>query len=149
MNEDMVTLVAPLTLLLGAGLLSAGILSFFDIHFFKNKTVELAALASGLALIVLTEIIFATSGPSIRFLNGQRNDLLECRRDAESALPLERHESSRQIHEYILRCMSGFGYEWAEAHRKCKEEPVSTNPFCYLPMRTFDRVVTQILMAFE
>jgi hypothetical protein len=111
MNEGMVTFVAPLTLVLGAGLLAAGILSIFDIHFFKNKTAELAALAGGLALIVLTEIIFATSGPSTRFLNGQRSDLLECRMDAETALPLERHKNSRQIHEHILRCMSGFGYE--------------------------------------
>jgi hypothetical protein len=47
MNEDMVTFVAPLTLVLGAGLFAAGMLSFFDIHFFKSKTVEQAAIAVG------------------------------------------------------------------------------------------------------
>ena len=81
----MITIVAPLTVVLGAGLFAAGILSFFGIHFFKSKTPERVALAGGLALIVLTEIIFATSGLSTRFLNGQRNDLLECRMETESA----------------------------------------------------------------
>lgn len=148
-NEGMITFVAPLTVVLGAGLFAAGILSFFGIHFFKSKTRERAALAGGLALIVLTEIMFATSGLSTRFLNGQRSNLLQCRMEAESALPLERHKSSRLIHEHIVRCMSDYGYEWTEASRRCKEEPVSTKPFCYLPTRTFDRIVTQVQMAFE
>jgi hypothetical protein len=85
----------------------------------------------------------------MRFLNGQRSDLLECRMEAETALPLERHKNSRLIHDHILRCMSGFGYEWTETQHRCKQEPVSTNPFCYFPARMFDRLVTQAQMAFE
>jgi len=46
MNEGMGTFVAPLTLVLGAGLLAAGILSIFDIHFFKNKTRGLSSAVS-------------------------------------------------------------------------------------------------------
>jgi len=147
MKEDMIAFVAPLTLALGAGLFSAGLLSFFDIHFFKKRSAERAAFASGLALLVLTEFIFAASGT--RFLNGQRNDLLECRLEAETALPSERRGNSRVFHGHVVRCMEGFGYEWTTAHRRCKDEPVSTNPFCYLPKRLFDRVATEIQMMVE
>ena len=48
MDQDMVTFVAPVTLVLGAGLFAAGALSFLDIHFFKIKFGERAALAGGL-----------------------------------------------------------------------------------------------------
>jgi hypothetical protein len=149
MNQDMMTFIAPLSLVLGAGLFAAGVLSFFDIHFFKNRFAERAALAGGLVLIVLTEFIFAASGMSMRFLNGQRSDLLECRLNVETALPNERHKNSLTIHEHVVRCMNGFGYEWTTAHTRCKEEPISTNPFCYLPTHRFDRVVTEALMMFE
>jgi hypothetical protein len=36
----MVAFVAPMTLVLGAGLFAAGLLSFVDIHFFKTKWVS-------------------------------------------------------------------------------------------------------------
>lgn len=149
MNQDMFTFIAPLTLVIGAGLLAAGLLSFFDIHFFESRRAERAALAGGLALIFVTELIFSASGPSMRFLNGQRSDLLECRLEAETALPEERHKDSVIIHAHILRCMDRFGYEWTTASRRCQEEPISTNPFCYLPRRSFDRLVTEALMALE
>ncbi|HYA80072.1 MAG TPA: hypothetical protein VED87_03975, partial [Methylocystis sp.] len=106
MKEDMIAFVAPLTLALGAGLFSAGLLSVFDIHFFKKRSAERAAFAGGLALLVLTEFIFAASG--MRFLNGQRNDLLECRLDAETALPNEPRGNSLAIHAHVVRCMEGF-----------------------------------------
>ena len=79
MNGDIAKFIAPFTLILGAGLFAAGALSFLDIHFFKTKFGATAALAGGLALIVLTEFIFVTSAMSARFINGQRSDLLECR----------------------------------------------------------------------
>lgn len=145
----MATFVAPVTLLLGAGLFAAGALSFLDIHFFKTKFGERAALAGGLALIVVTEFIFASSSMSMRFLNGQRSNVLECRLDAETALPDERNKNSPIIHDHIIRCMNGFGYEWTTGHSRCKEAPVATNPFCYLPMQFFDRVVTEFQMKFE
>lgn len=147
MNAGMIAFVAPLVVLLGAGLFVAGLFSFFDIHFFKSKTAERVALAGGLALVVLAEFLFAASGT--RFLNGQRSDLLECRLEAETELPNERHNDSPAIHARILRCMEGFGYEWTTAQRKCKAEPVSTNPFCYLPKRLFDRVATEVQMMAE
>jgi len=33
--------------------------------------------------------------------------------------------------------------------QSCKEAPVATNPFCYLPVRFFDRVVIELQMKFE
>jgi hypothetical protein len=147
-NGDIATFIAPFTLILGAGLFAAGALSFLDIHFFKTKFGETAALAGGLALIVLTEFIFVTSAMSARFLNGQRSDLLACRLDAETALPEERHKDGPVMHDHIVRCMDGFGYEWTIGHARCKKARLATNPFCYLPQRLFDRLVTQFQMEF-
>jgi hypothetical protein len=90
----MIALVSPVVLMLGAGLFAVGALSFLDIHFFEKRLTERAALAGGLSLIVLAELIFASSDMSTRFLNGQRSDVLECRLDAETALPEERHKDS-------------------------------------------------------
>jgi len=146
---EMVAFVAPMTLALGAGLFAAGLLSFLDIHFFKTKLAERAALAAGLALILMTELMFASSNMSQRFLNGQRSDVLECRLDAETALPEERQKNSQEMRNRIVQCMKGFGYEWTTGHKRCKEAPVATNAFCYLPTRPFDRVVTEFLMMFE
>jgi hypothetical protein len=76
---EMLAFVAPVILVLGAGLFAAGALSFLDIHFFEKRLAERAALAGGLSLIVLAELIFASSDMSMRFLNGQRSDGL-CRK---------------------------------------------------------------------
>ena len=148
MNGDIATFIAPFTLILGAGLFAAGALSFLDIHFFETKFGQTAALAGGLALIVLTEFILVTNGMSTRFLNGQRSDLLECRLDAETALPEERHKDGPVMHDHIVRCMNGSGYEWTTNHARCKKAPLATNPFCYLPRRLFDRWVTEFQMEF-
>ena len=145
----MIAFVAPVILVLGAGLFAAGALSFLDIHFFKTRLVERAALAGGLSLIVLAELIFASSDMSMRFLNGQRSDVLECRLDAETALPEERHKDSPVMQTKIIECMRRFGYEWAPDSARCKEATVATNPFCYLPTCGFDRAVTELLMMLD
>lgn len=126
---DMITFVAPLTLLLGAALFAAGAVSLLDVHLFKTTLAERIALVAGLTLIVLTEFIFAASNVSLRFLNGQRSDVLECRLDAETALPEERHRNSPDLQNRIVQCMNGFGYQWTANHKRCKEASVATNPF--------------------
>ncbi len=146
---DMIAFLAPVILVLGAGLFAAGLLSFLDIHFFETASAERAALAGGLSLIVLAELIFATSDISMRFLNGQRSDVLECRLDAETALPEERHKDSPVMQNAIIACMKRSNYEWTPGNTRCKEAPVATNPFCYLPSHGFDRVVTEFLMVLE
>lgn len=146
---EMIAFVAPLILVLGAGLFAAGALSFLDIHFFNTGLAEKAALAGGLSLIVLAELIFASSDMSLRFLNGQRSNVLECRLDAETALPGERHKDSPLIEAKIIECMKTFGYEWTPDGARCKQARVATNPFCYLPTRGFDRAVTELLMIVD
>jgi hypothetical protein len=148
-NQDLAVLVAPLTLLLGAGLMAIGLLSLLDVHFFATKGQERAALAAGLALIVATELVFAMSSLSWRFLNGQRADVLECRLEAETNFPEERHKDSLILNDHIIGCMTRYGYEWTPNHDRCKEAPVATNPFCYLPTNGFDRLVTEFQMTFE
>jgi hypothetical protein len=146
---EMIAFVAPAALVLGVALFAARVLSFLDIHFFATRLAERAALAGGLALIVLAELIFASSNMSMRFLNGQRSDVLECRLDAETALPEERHKDSPLMQNRVVECMKRFGYEWTPNHARCKEAAVTTNPFCYLPTRGFDRAVTELLMMLE
>jgi len=143
----LIAFVAPIGLAVGAALVVVGLFSFFDIHFFESPSAERAALAGGLALVVLAEFLLAAVG--MRFLNGQRGDLLECRLVAETELPNERHKNSPVIHARIVSCMEGFGYEWTTAQRRCREEPASTNPFCYVPKRWFDRVATEMQMMME
>jgi hypothetical protein len=146
---EMNAFMAPLTLVLGAGLLAAGMLSFLDIHFFKTGFAERAALAGGLSLIFVAELIFASSDISMRFLNGQRSDVLDCRLDAETVLPEERHKDSPLMQIKIIECMKRFGYEWGPDGARCEQATVATNPFCYLPSRGFDRAVTKLLMILD
>jgi hypothetical protein len=146
---EMIAFVAPVILVLGAGLFAAGVLSFLDIHFFEKRLAERVALAGGLSLIFLAELIFASSDMSMRFLNGQRSDVLECRLDAETALPEERHKGSPVMQAKIIECMKRFDYEWVPDGVRCKEAMVATNPLCYLPTRGFDRAVTKLLTMLD
>ena len=52
------------------------------------------------------------------------------------------------MHDHIVRCMNGSGYEWTTDHARCKKAPLATNPFCYLPRQLFDRLVTEFQMEF-
>jgi hypothetical protein len=91
----------------------------------------------------LAELIFASSDISMRFLNGRGSDFLECRLDAEAALPEERHKDSPVMQNTIIACTKRSNYEWTPGNTRCKEAPVATNPFCYLPRHGFDRVATE------
>ncbi|MBI1868788.1 MAG: hypothetical protein HYS06_10935 [Methylocystis sp.] len=149
MNEGIATFIAPMTLLLGGGLFSVGLLSFLDLRFFKTKFQGKVALAAGLAFVLLTEFIFATSGASGRFLAAQKVDVTDCELDGETALPAERHKDSKILHAHIVTCMKELGYEWTTEHDHCKEGPISTNPYCYLPTHRLARVVNSFQMKFE
>jgi hypothetical protein len=148
-TEDAAVFVAPVLLLLGSGLIAVGLLSFLEIHFLASNTRELAALAAGLALIVAAQLIVASSNLGSRFLNAQRADVLECRLEAERNFPQERHKDSLVLNDHIVSCLKRYGYEWRLDHHRCKEAPVATNPFCYLPTKPFDRLVTRLQMIFE
>jgi hypothetical protein len=149
-NEDIATFVAPATLLLGGGLVAIGLLSFLDLHFFKTKTQGKVALAIGLLFIIATEMLFMTSSQSARFLGGQKLNVTDCELDGETAFPLERqNKQSKVIHNYIVACMDKLGYDWTVSHEHCREAPIATNAFCYLPKRAFDRTLVAFQMKFE
>ncbi len=67
MNADFGAFFAPLTLIIGGVLVAIGLLSFLDLHFFKNKWQGKAALAAGLAFILATETMFVTSSGAGRY----------------------------------------------------------------------------------
>lgn len=149
MGQDFAAFVAPFTLLLGAGLLAVGLLSLVGVHTLASEWRERLALAAGLAFMLATQLLFAFGAQSHRFLNGQRADVLECRLEAERALPEERHKESLVLNDRIVACMTRLGYDWTTEHRRCRETPAATNPFCYLPQTPFDRWLTRLQTTLE
>jgi hypothetical protein len=149
MNEDIAAFIAPLTLVLGGGLLAVGILSLVGLDFFDSKFKGGVAFAIGLAFIVATELIFVTSSQSGRFFSGLKADVTDCELDSETQLPDERHKDSKILHDHIVACMERLGYEWNVDHAHCKEARIATNSFCYLPTRPMARAIVKMQTAFE
>jgi hypothetical protein len=149
MNEDIAAFVAPLTLVLGGGLLALGALSFIGVDYFDNKLKSRAAFAIGLAFIVATELIFVTSSSSGRYFAGLKLDVTDCELDGETRLPQERHKNSKVLHDHIVACMERLGYEWSADHEHCKEAQIATNSFCYLPMQPMARAIVRFQTSFE
>jgi len=146
MALDFSAFFAPIAFLIGSALVAVGILSLLGAHFLDSVWRERVALALGLACILAAEISIAFSGLSLRFLNGQRADVLQCRQEAEKNFPMERHKDSPVISDDIIACMKRFQYDWTPKQPRCRETPVAANPFCYLPMKRFDRWMTRLQM---
>ncbi|HMK88179.1 MAG TPA: hypothetical protein VK446_00890 [Methylocystis sp.] len=149
MNADIGVFFAPFTLLLGGGLAAIGLLSFLDLHFFKTRWHGKVALALGLAFIVVTEAMFATSNASGRYFSGQNLDVTECQYQIEQAYPSERGKQSPVIANNIRLCMDNLGYDWTIEHPHCQEARLATNSFCYLPKTSFARAIVAFQMQFE
>jgi len=149
MNEGLGVFISPITLLLAGIFLAVGILSFMDLHFFKTTLAGKASLALGLGFLVLTEALFLTSGDTGRYFKGQDADVIECESRAEQALPLERGKGGDRLGQHIRQCMSLLGYEWVTEHPHCREAPLATNNFCYLPQKPFERAIVAFQMKFE
>ncbi len=149
MNEGIAPFFAPFTLLIGGALLAVGLLSLFDLHFLKTPLRGKIALASGLAFILATQLMFATSSMGGRYFEGQKNLLTDCEYKVERDFPLERRDNPKMIGEKISACMADLGYEWSVEQDHCKEAPLATNVFCYLPTGTMDRRIVAFQMGFE
>ncbi len=148
MNQDLSVFITPVALVIGCALIAAGGLYFIDIHFAKTRAQAIAALAAGLVIIGLLEIILA--GSSVSFFKAQQVQTSACELEGESAHPEARQGASAEvIHKHILACMREAGYEWLPEHRNCKEAVVATNPYCYLPLGSFDRTITAFQLRFE
>jgi len=133
----------------GGALLAIGLLSFFDLHFFKTKWQGKAALAAGLLFLLATETMFLTSSGGGRYFYGQNADVVDCEYEIEQAFPFERGKKGGVIDENIKQCMDRLGYDWTVGHRHCQEAELATNSFCYLPKKTFARAIVAFQMQFE
>ena len=149
MNEGIAPFFSPITLLLGGVLVAIGFLSLFDLHFLKTPMQGKIALVVGLMFIVATEAMFATSSAGGRFFVGQKSDLTECEFQIERDFPAERKDNPYLVSEKITSCMVQLGYDWSDEHKHCKEAPISTNAFCYLPTGPMDRRIVAFQMGFE
>jgi hypothetical protein len=149
MNEGIAPFFAPFTILIGGALVAIGLLSLLDLHFFKTPLRGKIALAVGLAFILATQMMFATSTVGGRYFEGQKTLLTDCEYKVERDFPLERRDNPKLISEKITACMTDLGYEWNTEHGHCKEGPLATNAFCYLPTGPMDRRVVAFQMGFE
>ncbi len=148
MNQDLAVFIVPFALVIACGLLAFGGLYFINIRFISSARIAVAALvAGGLVLGVLEIILY---GSSTGFLKAQQLQTSACELEGESAHPDARRGADPAIiHKTIVSCMKDAGYAWETSHRHCKDAPVATNPFCYIPVDAFDRAITGIQMNFE
>jgi hypothetical protein len=148
MNQDIGVFLVPLLLVLGCVLLTGGGLYFFDIRFLSSARKAAAALAGGALILGLLEILLY--GGATAFFNAQQLQTSACELEGESAHPEARLGAGAAVlHQAITSCMSDSGYQWLGEHRHCKDAPVATNAFCYLPKDSFDRTITSFQMSFQ
>ncbi|MFY9657250.1 MAG: hypothetical protein WAK01_11810 [Methylocystis sp.] len=149
MNESAGVFFSPITLLIGGGLFTLGLLSVFGMNFFKSKFQAGVALAIGLAFLLATETMFMTGGNAGRYFSAQSTDVTDCEYKVEQANPLERGKKTNVIPDEIRACMDQLGYDWTTEHPHCEEAKLATNTFCYLPKPRFSRAIVAWQMKFE
>ncbi len=148
MNQDVAVFLVPFLLVIGCSLLTGGGLYFFDIRYLPSARHAGASLASGAIILVILQILLY--GSATAFFNAQQLQTSACELQGESAHPEARLGAGPAIlHKAITTCMKEAGYEWIGEHSHCKDATISTNPFCYLPMDSFDRTITSIQMSFQ
>ncbi len=148
LNQDLAVFIVPFALVIACGLLALGGLYFINIRFISSSRLAIASLVAGSLVLAVLEIILY--GSSTGFLKAQQLQTSTCELEGESAHPEARLGADPMIiHKTIVACMKSAGYEWDGNHRHCKDAPVATNPFCYIPADPFDRAITSIQMNFE
>ncbi len=148
MNQDIAVFLVPLVLVLGCVLLTAGGLFFIDIRFLSSARQAIGSLLGGVVVLAFLEVLLY--GSATAFFNAQQLQTSACELEGESAHPEARLGADAVVlHKAITGCMKEAGFEWIGEHPHCKDAPVATNPFCYLPMSSFDRTITSIQMNFQ
>jgi hypothetical protein len=148
MNQEMAVFLVPLLLAVGAVLTTGGGLYFFGIQFLANARQAGAALAGGLFIFAILEILLY--GSATAFFNAQQLQTSDCELSGESAHPEARSGGDPKVlHEAITACMKQAGYDWVGEHRQCKDAPLATNPYCYLPQDAFDRAITSLQLSLQ
>jgi hypothetical protein len=148
MNQEMAVFLVPLLLGVGAVLTTGGGLYFFGIKFLANARQAGAALAGGIFIFAVLQILLY--GSATAFYNAQQLQTSDCELQGESAHPEARQGADpTALHRAITACMKEAGYEWVGQHRQCKDAPVATNPYCYLPTDGFDRAITSLQLSLQ
>jgi hypothetical protein len=125
-----------------------GGLYFINIRYVSSAPRAMAALVAGAVIIGVLEIILY--GSAVSFFKAQQVQTSACELAGESTHPEARRGADPTvIHKAITACMIEAGYEWDGKHRHCRDAPIATNPFCYLPTDSMDRTITNIQLSFE
>ncbi len=153
MSADMTALIMGTAFVLGFSLVILG-----GIGFMKNQPVLFntrSKLAQGVVfaaagfMFIAGMTVHFTGSTNTAFLRGQRQQTSACELSSEAAHPYERGGSSGVIGRDIISCMQAVGFVWTPEAAQCKEAPVATNSYCYLPKARFDRAVTLAQLAFD
>jgi hypothetical protein len=148
MNQDVAVFLVPFLLVIGCTLLTGGGLYFIDIRFLGGARQAIASLLGGAVVLAILQILLY--GSATAFFNAQQLQTSACELEGESAHPEARlGADSLVLHKAITFCMKEAGYEWTGDHRHCRDAPIATNSFCYLPMEPFDRTITSIQMNLQ
>jgi hypothetical protein len=148
LNQDLAVFIVPFALVIGGSLLALGGLYFINIRYVSSAPRAMAALVAGAVIIGILEIILY--GSAVAFFKAQQVQTSACELVGESAHPEARRGADPTvIHKAITACMIEAGYEWDGKHRHCMDAPIATNPFCYLPIDSMDRTITNIQLSFE
>jgi hypothetical protein len=90
------------------------------------------------------------TGSSASFFKARQSQTSACGLEGETAHPTDRRDDSGQvIFKHVVGRMKTVGYMWTNQHKRRQDAPVSTNPLCYPPDRTFARAITTHQVAFE
>ncbi len=153
MNADMTALVMGTAFLLGFIMVVLGGLGFMKSHLVllqtRSKLAQGVVFAAAGLMFVAGMTVHFTGSTNTAFLRGQRQQTSTCELSSEAAHPQQRGGTTGVIGHDIVACMKTAGFEWTQELAQCKEAPVATNSYCYLPKTRFDRTITLAQLAFD
>ncbi len=148
MDQNISTLLGPVLIIVGSGLLAGGLLYFAGIQYLRSTLEAVAALVGGVVLVGITVIAFMADNGGF-FFQAQKIYVSQCYLDGETAHPEARATNDNAAGRFISECITKLGYEWSPDHTKCRNFLVPMNAFCYLPTNPFSRAVTKAQLLFE
>jgi hypothetical protein len=115
----------------------------------KSQLAQGVVFAAAGFMFVAGMTVHFTGSTNTAFLRGQRQQTSSCELASEAAHPDQRGRSAGVIGRDIIGCMKDAGFDWTLDAPQCKEAPVATNSYCYLPKESFARTVTLAQLAFD
>jgi hypothetical protein len=153
MSADMTALIMGTAFVLGFVMVILG-----GVGFMKSQPVlfdTTSKLAQGVVfaaagfMFIAGMAVHFTGSTNTAFLRGQHQQTSACQLSSEAAHPDQRGGSAGVIGRGVIDCMQAAGFEWTPEAAQCKEAPVATNSYCYLPRARFARAVTEAQLAFD